>query len=194
MQSSRRRAVVVALLTVLLTYAAAPYVTLYRLASSIRRGDDVALEALVDWDGVREGIKEDICDTVFDAEPAQAAPSRQPDALPPFGFSFVRGIASNAIDENVTPTGLVTAASRFQAVSASGVPLTPPAADGHADPSIVWAFFTGPTTFRIDLLPPPEAGFGKEPVRIDMELGGSGWKVTRAWLPPSMLRGPLPRT
>jgi hypothetical protein len=192
MQSSRRK-VAVTLLTVLAVYAAAPYVTLYRLAQSIRRGDAASLEALVDWDQVREGIKEDICDTVFDTGPASAG-AKDADALPPFGFSFVRGIAGNVIDQNVTPSGLVTAASQFQAVSSSGARVAAPAANATSEPSITWAFFDTPTVFHVELLPPTEAGLGREPIRLEMELGVRGWKVTRARLPPSMLTQANPRT
>ncbi len=196
MQSTPRKAAV-ALLAVLVAYAAAPYVTLYRLAGSIRRGDAGALEALVDWDQVREGIKEDICDTVFDPPPPDAVSpraSKDADALPPFGFSFVRGIAANVIDQNVTPSGLVTAAAQFEAVSASGTPRAERTASASSEPRVIWAFFASPTVFHVELLPPADAGFGHEPIRLEMDLSGNGWKVTRAWLPSSMLKQANPRT
>ena len=60
---------------------------------------------------VREGIKEDICDSVFD-QPSQASGK-----LPPFGAGFVRGIASNAIDSAVTPEALASAAQQSEAAS-----------------------------------------------------------------------------
>src|SRR5690348_10003312 len=87
------------LLAIAVTYGAYPYVTLYRLGHAIRSGDAGALQTLVDWQAVREGIKEDICDQVAD-QPAAAKTSQQ---LPPFGAGFVRGIASTAIDRRVTP-------------------------------------------------------------------------------------------
>lgn len=187
-----RRKLGVVLLTVLAAYVAAPYVTLYRLADSIRRGDAQALEALVDWDGVREGIKEDICDTVFDMPSASASAT---ETLPPFGYSFVRGIAANAIDEAVTPAALVTATSRYEVVSSAGVTQASAGTSAAApQPRIAWAFFDGPRVFRVELVPPAEAGLGHDPVRLQLELGGSGWKVTRAWLPPVMLTQANPRT
>lgn len=182
----------VPLLAVLLIYLAAPYVTLFRLADSIRRGDAAVLEMLVDWDQVREGIKEDICDAAFDMQPEASASARAGDTLPPFGFSFVRGIAANAIDEAVTPSAIVTATSRFEIVSPAGVREATVAA--AAEPRIVWAFFDGPRTFHVELVPPPEAGFGSEAVRLQLDLGASGWKVTRAWLPVTMLAQANPRT
>ena len=49
-----------------IAYAAAPYVALYQLGQAIRHGDAALLASLVDWDEVREGIKEDICDAASD--------------------------------------------------------------------------------------------------------------------------------
>ena len=66
---------------------------------------------MVDWYSVREGIKEDICDLVID-QPQQAQDGGQ---LPPFGAGFVRGIATNVIDKQVTPEALVAAAQQPEA-------------------------------------------------------------------------------
>jgi len=168
-------------------YAAYPYVTLYRLGDAIRRGDAALLESLVDWDRVREGIKEDVCDNVLAPPSAtEMAQDQQADStLPPFGASFVRGIAGNVIDKNVTPTGLVSAAQRSQTLGASGE-RAPDAGGPEGNPRIVWAFFDGPTSFSVELRPPGDA-MVQQPIRIEMELRQGEWKVTRAWLPPSML-------
>jgi len=190
-----KKRILAAAAAVCAAYAVWPYVTLYRLGAAIRHGDAAALERLVDWDGVREGIKEDICDTVFEPQEKQVASS---DAkLPPFGFSFVRGIAGNVIDSNVTPPGLVTAA---HAVELAGPPepnrsepnRSEPARHA-ANPTITWAFFDGPTSFSV-LLRPPAAAPGDEPIRIELQLRHGAWKVTRAWLPPAMLTGANART
>jgi hypothetical protein len=187
MTRTARKKAVMAAGVLAAAYVAYPYVTLYRLGDAIRRGDATPLESLVDWDGVREGIKEDVCDNVLAVPPPpQVVQDHQAGAaLPPFGASFVRGIAGNVIDKNVTPTGLVSAAQRSQAVDASGEPARQ-AAEPRADPRIVWAFFDGPTSFSVDLLPPGDAAV-QEPIRIQMQLRHGEWKVTRAWLPPSML-------
>ena len=78
-----------------LSYAAYPYVTICRLGLALRAGDAAALQALVDWPSVREGLKEDICDLALD-EPGDGT------GLRPFGASFIRGIATSAIDRAVT--------------------------------------------------------------------------------------------
>jgi hypothetical protein len=100
-----RKPLIGLLLAVGLTYGIYPYVTLYRLGQAIRSGDAVRLEAMVDWSSVREGIKEDICDLVIEQPPQEQADGK----LPPFGAGFVRGIATNVVDRQVTPEALVAA-------------------------------------------------------------------------------------
>jgi Protein of unknown function (DUF2939) len=171
-------------------YVAFPYVTLYRLGYAIRHGDSAALETLVDWDGVREGLKEDVCDAMAEepSEPsaadATALPARDEAALPAFGTGFVHGIAGNMIDNNVTPRAIVAAAQGDGRVAAAVRP-------ADEQPHIEWAFFDAPTTFVVLLRPP---GDHANPVRIQMELHHGSWKVTRAWLPRELLMRANQRT
>ncbi len=165
-----KKPIVGALLVVALSYVAYPYVTLYRLGQAIRQGDAPALQSMVDWPAVREGIKEDICDLVID-EPTDAKNGGQ---LPPFGAGFVRGIASNAIDQKVTPEALVAAAGQQ--------PVAPPVKHGAAV-KVRWAFFAGPTEFVVDLRAPGQ----DSPIRLQMDLRSGTWQVTRVWLPAELL-------
>lgn len=179
-----KKRIVAAVAVVCVAYVAWPYVTLFRLGLAIRHGDAAALETLVNWDGVREGIKEDICDNMLDEPTAHVASGEN--RLPAFGSSFVRGIAGNAVDENVNPQALVSAAHAAE-------PATPPHAAAEANPSIAWAFFDGPESFLV-LLRQPGAQPGDEPIRIQLQLRHGAWKVTRAWLPREMLMQTNPRT
>jgi hypothetical protein len=167
-----RKPVIGALLAVAFAaYGVYPYVTLYRLGQAIRQGDAVTLGSMVNWDLVREGIKEDICDLVID-QPREAEASGQ---LPPFGAGFVRGIASNVIDRQVTPDALVAAAQA-----------QPSDADQTARGGtlrVSWAFFSGPAAFVVDLTSPGQA----EPIRLQMDLQDGTWRVTRVWLPAELL-------
>jgi hypothetical protein len=151
-------------------YVAYPYVTLARLGAALGSGDASTLETLVAWGQVREGIKEDICDDVSDS------PSANDNALRPFGFSFARGVASNVVDAHVSPHGILAAARHFEPSS-----LTLGAVTG-----VKWAFFESPTQFVAELKPP---GMAKDapPVRVQLELHDFAWKVTRVWLPPTLL-------
>jgi hypothetical protein len=131
---------------------------------------------MVNWDSVREGIKEDICDMVVD-QPAQAKTGGQ---LPPFGAGFVRGIATNVIDKQVTPEALAKAARG---------PETKEVATG-ADVQVSWAFFASPSTFVVDLNAPGQSS----PIRLKMDLREGAWHVTRVWLPPDLLSQANART
>jgi hypothetical protein len=169
-------------------YAASPYVTLYRLRAAALNGDAATLATLVDWDEVREGIKEDICDGVLD-DPSVPAAQKASAALPPFGASFVRGIASNEIDSMVTPQHLLlvlrpafaapsdTLLHRTTALSLSSVALDR-------------AMFAGPTRFIVAL---HAAGMPGR-VRLQFELRHGAWRVTRAWLPQELLEASNART
>lgn len=198
-------------------YGLYPYVTLFYLADAIRRGDEASLEPLVAWESVREGIKEDICDAVLaepdsqtaDARPVDAAEGRSirdPSRLPPFGFSFVRGIAANAIDAMVTARGIVSAA-RAGAPHEGTAKATPSRESATLDSSatrrssmpggdtvhVAWAFFDEPGGFVVELRP-AGAGQAKDSVRLHMDLKNGQWRVTRVWLPPDMLQGANSRT
>jgi hypothetical protein len=159
------------MLSVGVAYVAFPYVTLYRLGSAIRGADTATLESLVDWPAVREGIKEDVCDLAAD-EPAPHGSAE----LPPFGASFVRGIASGAIDHAVTPQALLAATA---ALPSSPLTRQPRGADVH----VKWAFFDSPTTFMVSLQPPGQA----EPIRLELDLRHGEWRVQRVWLPSELL-------
>ncbi len=151
-------------------YVAYPYVTLARLGAALGNGDAKTLETLVAWGPVREGIKEDICDDVADA------PAASDTSLRPFGFSFAHGVASNIVDAHVSPHGILAVTRHIEASSPT---LT-------AIRGVKWAFFEGPTQFVAELQPPGSA-VGAPPVRVQMELHGFAWKVTRVWLPPTLL-------
>lgn len=157
-----------------MAYFAVPYLTLYRVGSAIRNGDSKTLERLVNWSSVREGIKEDICDLVVED------PSPQTNGtLPPFGASFMRGIAANKIDQTVTPQALLAA-------TRTTPPTREPKADLRgADVHVNWAFFDSPTSFQISLRAPGQT----DPIRLEMQLSHWRWRIDRVWLPAELLSG-----
>lgn len=145
-----------------LGYMASPYVALYRLGMAIHGADATTLQAMVDWYSVREGIKEDVCDAGSDV---------QSGALPPFGASFARGIASTSIDRAVTPQAVLAAVT------------TAPAQPASANVHIGWAFFDGIKSFSVNLHAPGE----KDPIRLRLTFRDWAWHVHRVWLPDDML-------
>jgi hypothetical protein len=163
-----RKPLIVTLLAIGFVYGIYPYVTLYRLGQVVRGGDASALQSMVDWAAVREGIKEDICDLVIDQPPQTQAGGE----LPPFGASFARGIATNAVDQRVTPEALLEAAHQ------------PAAGAGQSGSlQVVWAFFIGPSAFVVDLTAPGQTA----PIRLQLDLRRGLWQVTRVWLPLELL-------
>jgi hypothetical protein len=161
------------LVSVGVAYGAYPYVTLYRLGSAIKGADAATLQSLVDWPAVREGIKEDVCDLAADDQPTVQKADGE---LPPFGASFMRGIASSAIDQAVTPQALLAATAMF--------PSSRQPAPRGAEVHVSWAFFDNPTTFMVSL----QAQGQSEPVKLEMDLKGGEWVVQRVWLPPELLQ------
>ncbi len=178
-----RRGAVGAAVVALALYAASPYVALYRLRAAALSGDAATLATLVDWDDVREGIKEDICDGVLEdssTPPAQKAAA--PTALPPFGSSFVRGIASNEIDNMVTPQRLALALRPVFATP-SDMLLQRATRPSFSSVALDRAMFAGPTRFVVALHTAGMAGR----IRLQLDLRHGAWQVTRAWLPPDWL-------
>jgi hypothetical protein len=170
-----RSKVLAALLVLALGYSAYPYVALYRLGAAVGTGDAAALAVLIDWDAVREGIKEDIADAVTELP----APRSEDDSkLPPFGYSFVRGMAASRVDANVTPETLLSLVR--------GPDPSLPRVTEEAT-LLRWAFFDAPTSFRI-VLRPSTIPQGEPDMRLRLKLRHGSWTVTRVWLPPSLLR------
>jgi Protein of unknown function (DUF2939) len=160
--------ILAAALAIGVAYAAYPYVTLYRLDNAIHAGDAATLRTLVDWPAVREGIKEDICDNVTDAPEVPSGGK-----LPAFGASFVRGIATNSVDQQITAEGLVGMTHHHT------TGLAPQASALQVN----WAFFSDPTNFIVSV----DASGQPEPIKLQLSLKDATWQVTRIWLPPAML-------
>ncbi len=160
-------------------YAAYPYVTLYRLANAVSTGDAETLSTLVAWESVREGVKEDICDAVTEVSTEEA---NREGALRPFGYSFVRGVAGNLVDANITPEALVSSARSPQMTTVS-----------HPHMRVNWAFFDSPRRFDIAVGMPGETGPDSE-LRVQMAFQHGKWMVTRAWLPSRLLMAANSRT
>jgi hypothetical protein len=172
-----RTSLLATVLVLVAAYAAYPYVTLLRLGWAIHTGDTATLEALVDWPSVREGISEDMADLVIDT-PASAAQASN--KLPPFGASFMHGIASNMIAARVSPATLVSSGQLW---------VEPVAADGTLA-KLHWAFFDTPNQFTVSFQAPGE----DHPITLRLRLRDGAWRVMRAWLPADLLTRAKSRT
>jgi hypothetical protein len=170
---------------VLLTaYAAWPYVSLYRLTQDLRRHDVGALTTAIDWNQLREGLKEDIADGITGAPAEAATPATAhpaDDDLPAFGASFVSDMAGNIVDRTCTPQHLAATIATLRSAGVQHVVVSR-------------AFFTSPTSFMVALR---VANSRDVAVRLRLDLVRAGvtldWKVTRAWVPVEMLAAAEPR-
>jgi hypothetical protein len=172
-----RMAMPVALLA---AYAASPYLSLFEMGQALKHGDVATLSAAIDWDQVRDGLKQDIADGITgEATPAAAPAVASSDDLPPFGSGFVTNVAANVVDRTVTPQHLAQTMNAMQAAGAS-----------CDRPVLENAYFEGPRTFMVSLRP-AHAASNTPAVKLRLDLvatdWGMRWEVTRAWLPESML-------
>ena len=101
-----------------LAYAAMPYVALWRLYAALNNGSAVELTALVDWQSVRDGVKQDIDDGIIGMSAPELVASN---TLPPFGSGFAAGIAGNIIDRELTPEAVQATIRSISALDASTV-------------------------------------------------------------------------
>jgi hypothetical protein len=161
----------------LLAWVASPYYTVWRLSQAIAAGNAAPLERLVDWPSVRAGLKHDVADGLLGVAAPQVAAAN---TLPPFGASFVAGIAGSAIDDEITPTNVVAA---LHAPMAGQDAADGPRIGWHA---IRWAFFRGLRVFDVSLLYPGGEP-GEQKLRIRLSFQGTSWKVTRVWVPQDLM-------
>ena len=163
----KKIAVIVGLVVV--AWAAWPYVTFYRIASAIDARDAAALERHVAWDPVRQGIKEDLRVVLNRSRPGAPGANPGNNPLSDLAALLLPAVLDTAIDAAITPSGLVT--------------LLP---DKKLDlDNVKFAFFTGLTSFRVELVDPETADDAR--LKIVMRFQGLGWKITRIFLPVDKL-------
>ncbi len=172
----RRPALWVAMLALFAgCYVGGPFLTLWRITRALDGGDVAVLQSLVDWTAVRQGLKDDIAEGVI-GMPQQTLVASN--TLPPFGASFISGIAGTEVDRSVTPEGLLQAARQID-------PL-PGAAAEMPFPAIVHAGFTAPTQFDLHLRGICQDS-GEEPLHLRLALHGGGWQVVRVWVSQDLM-------
>ncbi len=168
-----RLSVAGAVVLVVLAYAASPYVALWRLESALQTGDAATLEHDIDWKSVREGLKQDIADGIIGPLQTQLASN----TLPPFGSSFVNGIADTAVEREVTPQNLIAVMRQMRRPTESPASMLD---------CFSWAFFQSPTSFEVVVSQPsddPDEGH----LRVRLELHQGHWMVMRAWIPQDLV-------
>jgi len=158
-------------------WVAWPYYSLHSLASAIRDGDVVSLEGKVDWTNLRAGLRDDLKGAMAAAMTKKSANASGSDALG-MGLAAMLGpaIIDRAVDAYVTPQGLANLISE-------GKPSGGASSSSGERRSFDWsridyAFFSGPTDFRVDV----RGNKPDEKVTLAFRFDG-GWKLSRVFLP-----------
>jgi hypothetical protein len=169
-----------ALCTLVALYLAYPYHTLQRLEDALESGDRAALERLIDWHSLRDGLKDDLNTLAARALAEQAAPGGDPQAALGMGIAamFMPVLVQRTVDTYVTPAGIAELMRRQPAREPD---------EGGASPAENWrfevhgAYFAGPASFRFEFSNPDDPR--PEPAIGVLELQGLTWRLTRLILP-----------
>lgn len=191
-----KKILAVALLLVI-GWTAWPYWAAWSLANAVKKGDAVAIEGKVDWEPLRAGLRDEA--KSFMMAKIAADSKKDEKGMGAFAASLAAmmgpKIVDGLVDSMVTPQGiarLVSGQSPAAAAAASAAQPDPkPQGTGFRYDLVKWAFFSDPTTFRIDVA----AADGSKkadgsPVVTTMLFRWSGsWKLSRIFLPLDQLGG-----
>lgn len=169
---------IAAVAAVAVAWTAWPYWSAYSLANSIIEGDAIAIRQGIEWDTLRAGVRDDIrgamaaemAEKVTDADGGLGA-----------GFAALIGpaIVDRMVDSLVTPEGL----TRLMTKAASKRQESGDSAPEINFDAIDYAFFTGPTTFRVDVV-------AKDDQIVTALFGFDGsWRLQRLVLPTQSMFG-----
>jgi len=191
--------IVAALAVAICAWIAWPYWSLYSLIAAVRDADIVGLEASVDWNSVRAGLRDDLKAALM-AKMAKETQGAEDNGLQ-MGIAMMLGpmIVDKAIDSYVTPQGLISllkaqAPQNNQAAAGTNAGTSSTSAvtsEPAHQPRLTWdqiryAFFTGPTSFRIDVSGKQGTDFQDQIITLLFRWDGS-WKLTRVLVPPELL-------
>src|SRR5262249_46598282 len=180
-----------------LGWVAWPYYSVNELMIAARTGDVPALERLVAWDSVREGLRNDLNALFFKAWNAakeNATSKKESEGLfGAFAEMLVPVMINRVIDNHVTPRAF--APFTLPQVKTDASPTDNPkpepglirAAGKIRWSQIQYAFFTGPFAFRIDVIPEQDPPL-RNPVTLLFNWAGN-WRLTRVVLPADVLEG-----
>ena len=163
----------------LVGYLLWPYLTLLRLDRAIDEADAVALEELVDWTSVRGGLRDDmnaaLGRVLSDSSSGEGALAGALAAV------IGPGLIDQLVDSYVTPSGLATMLRSGQLEEQSNSPGSSDAENNDQGlfDRLEYAFFSGPTTFRVRLKPENE-DFG---ITALLRFENLSWRLTRVFLP-----------
>jgi len=169
---------VLVVIVLLAAYAAYPYLALYRLGEALRAHDLDAVEAKVDWQRVRQGIKDDV-----NAAVADKVRPEEGDALAAFGVALAGKLAGSVVDARVTPAGLVAVAAADRPTLTTLITqVYVSTSEQKPLPRLVRSGFGGLTAFEATVMP-DRVDAEDQIIRLRFELKGGYWLLTRIYLP-----------
>ena len=154
-------------------YVGGPFLTFWRISRALDAGDVAVLNSAIDWNAVRQGLKDDLAEGLIGVPRETLLASN---ALPPFGASFATGIVASEVDGAVTPEALGHAAHV----------LDPPSGSGFEMPAIVGAGFHSLTGFDLRVRLPCQPD-DEEPLHLRMAFRDGRWQVVRVWVPQDLM-------
>ena len=176
-------------------WAAWPYYTAYGLAVAARDGDAAFLQAHVDWESLRAGLRSDLKAVLLQKLAGGTEPSSEKSGTAAFAAAVGPAIVDQVVNSYVTPE-VVARLNRKSRASNGTDGSAPAASDAPAAKisdaiksarkirldDVRYAFFEGgPFGFKIDFVPnttPPM----RHAVSLRFKWDGS-WKLTRVVLP-----------
>jgi len=168
-KSPRHRAtllVIAVAALLLLLYAISPYYSVWRFGETLRAHDMDALAARVDFDAVRDSLKQQIRDHFLGV-----LAKKKKNRLAEFLTSSDQSPLDRLIDAYVTPEGLAAIISDPALIKNASSLSSLPGVDGSRN-EIDWskarhAFFTSPRDFAVD----------HEGIKLRFRFNGLAWKL-----------------
>jgi Protein of unknown function (DUF2939) len=164
-------------------YIAYPYWTLQRVESAILNRDAPALEALVDWQQLRTGIKSDFRRLMTETMTRQTPSSSMEAAGAALGVAIGGNLVDSLIDGLVSANGIL--GSWEQKAGAAPAPRRP-------RDFVASARFQSLTTFRVDMRDPDNQQ--ALTLTVLLELTGAEWRATKVVLPLSAIQAAITQT
>lgn len=161
------------LLILIAAYVAYPYWTLYRLEQALLTDSTESLEKIVDFPAIRAGLKGQVeggmlakTDELAKKRPVLGDIGRA--LTEAFGPSIVGGTVDNLVTPETVLKNPTVVEHRKK--------------DEGFEDFVHYAFFSGPTTFKIELKDPDDASLPT--ITSFMSLDGFRWRVTKVEMPP----------
>ena len=160
----------VGLFAFVLVWTIWPYWAIYDLQTALLRGDKIALTSMVDWDSVREGVRDDL-KAAYTAKIVNADPRAQ---------ALSQALSARAIDQVVNAQ---INPSMLSEMAKNGGDISDPMGQ------VRYAFFAGsPLVFRMDIGPQFSTPDEQTIYLLEWNLG---WKLKRIIVAPYLLKGGL---